>query len=254
MEELRRAGHRAAVPVSPWRFAPWAPFAILAIMLASGLATLFGGGPDEPKGLVVQEVRASALPKPIPATQDDPRSRFFDPNASADELQKLLPTSSDSRVPDAYFKARLLEAQSAIPKLVHRGDDLQAVRDGLAALGREPKIAGVLKNRSVQFCYDQVNLALNEATKYYHGGAPVEAIERTVGESVQVTGYIGLHAIAAEMRGHAERANALGEHFDARAESLRQIKLELQLRKAVVDTTTKAIGGCLYYVTIASER
>lgn len=254
MEELRRAGHRAAsVPASPWRFAAWAPFVVLAIVLAGGFTAAFRGNPDGPGQPVVQAVRASAVPKPIPANQPDPRPRAIDPAASGDELQPLLATSPDPGLARAYFRTRLIEARSSIPLRVERGEDLLAVRNSIAALASEPGVAALLESPSLKNSYDKLNVALNEATTYYRGGAPVEAIQRTAGESVQVTGYIGLHAIDAELRGQAERAKALGDAFDPRAESLRQMQLELLMRQVIIATTTQAIDECLIYLTVAPE-
>lgn len=120
-----------------------------------------------------------------------------------------------------------------------------AVDASIRALNQQPTVASLLSHDPMRTAYDRLTAAMNDSTRYYHGGAPVESIERTLGESLNTTAIIEFAAIESELRGHTERADALGSAVDRRLDSADDMKLQLLIRRAVLETTSRAIGGCL---------
>jgi hypothetical protein len=243
LDDLRRAGHRGTPQkASPWRFAPFVPPIVLAIALgALGLRALTGGDVEP---ATVAAVRRPALAKTVPAPQ--PRAaKGWNPNASADELEKDLASDSSPGLARAYFQARLREAKAQIPLLVRRGDNLWSLETSIAALDKHPALTQLLARPAVRTAYESLKDALRQSNRYYHGGAPVEAIQRTAGETLDVTVGIALDAIEADSRGHTERSDALADDAARHAQAVDEMKQDLRIRGAVITQTTKAIDACL---------
>lgn len=247
LHELTRGGHRTAVPGSPWRFAPFGSVVVFGLVLGLlGLKLLTGHAAGTAS---VAPVQAASLVSPArvpksPATEPS-RSRTWNPRASADEIEKLLTSDSSAALAGAYFKARLSEAKSEIPARVKRGEDLLSVDASIRALGNQPAMAQLLAYPTVRNAYDNLIGVMSESTRYYRPGASVELIERTAGESLNVTVTMALDAIDSDMRGHTDHADAVASEVDRRAQSLAEMKRDLRIRGAVIALTAKAIDDCL---------
>lgn len=238
MEELRRTGHRGVVSNSPWRFAAWAPI-VIAVVLAGTVAVSTFRGEDEPAESAPFK-RAAFVPQQSSVVKEP-----VDVSGTADEIGKRLASNPDPDLARAYYRARLNEAKNEITPRVRRGDDLLSIRASILELGTRPAVADYLKKNGQNGYYDVLCAALSDATVYYRGGAPVEAIQRTAGESLNTTTVLALHEIVAELRGHEERRDALATEVDARAQSLQQMQLDLRIRGAVIALTDKALDDCL---------
>lgn len=248
MDELRRGGHRATASESPWRYAPWAPVVVIALLL-SGVVVKTAMGLASREDVEVAAQASAVLPKPKakpPIAQMARDNEVVDLSGSADVLEKRLASKPSPQLAQAYFNARMVEAKSQIAPRVKRGDDLVQIRMSILDLGRQPQVAQLLKEKSgLKGAYDELCLLMNDVTLYYRGGAPVEAIERTAGESMNTTVYIALHALVADMRGQQQRRDALASQVDIRAQSIDEMRMELRLRGAVISLTTAAIEKCL---------
>lgn len=242
IDELSRRGHRNALPDSMWRFAPFAPVVVFAITLSVlGLRVIKGSGTADAPEVAAPVQRASVVPTPAPS----PRHAREDLSGTADDLEQRLTPDSSEALAYAYFRARLTEARSQIAPRVRHGDDLMAIETAIRGFGEKPAMATLLAKPGVRSTYDQLTATMSEATRYYHGGAPVEAIERTAGESLDVTVNMTMQAVEDDMRGHSQRAEALATDADKRLASLEEMRNELRLRAVVIATTTSAIDACL---------
>jgi hypothetical protein len=242
LHELTKGGYRSAIPRSPWRFAPFGPIVVLALILGGfGLRAMTGGAIETAS---VAPVRRAALVSSAPVSKSR-TAQWYSPNASADELEKQLTPGSDRRLASAYFVKRLSEIKSDIPSRVRRGDDLWSVETSIRAIENQPAMAQLLTNPVLRNAYDNLNAVMSESVRYYRGGASVEAIERTGGESLNVTVDMALASIDADMRGHTDRGDALASEVDRRAQSLAEMKHDLRIRGAVIALTTRAIDTCL---------
>jgi hypothetical protein len=244
LDDLRRAGHRAIASNSPWRFAAWVPVAIVSVLLATVLLSAIGGGKEKKNDDKPTAIQRAAV---LPETSRDRGVITYssDSDASAAELEKQLTPTSEQNLARAYYNAVLREAKGEILPRVRRGEGLLDLRAKILDLNNKPAVAKLLQSSSMRGRYTTLCDAMTEATTYYHGGAPVEAIERTAGESLDTTLNIALHAIVADLRGHEERRDQLANQFDARAQSLEQMRVDLRIRGAVVAVTTKAIDACI---------
>lgn len=246
MDDLRRAGHRASVSNSPWRFAAWAPIVLAAVLVSVVLIKIAPGGDDDDKPEPKVQRAALTDPAAAPASPRVPTFRKpIDFSASPEQMEKELASNPDPMLAEAYFNARLRAARSEILPRIRRGDDLQAMRASIQGMRSQPAVMKYLTSRNLAGPYESLCATFDDATQYYHGGAPVEAIERTAGESLDTTLNIALHAIVADMRGHDERRDALVSQVDARAQSLELMRQDLRIRGAVVALTTRAIDACL---------
>jgi len=243
IDELGRRGHRNALPDSMWRFAPFAPLVVFALVLGVvGLRVIKGSGTAAPD--VAEPVqRASLASKPLPVQRQFRNNE--DLSGTADELEQRLTPDSSEALARAYFRARLSEARSQIPSRVRHGDDLMAIEGSIMGFGQQPALATLLAKPAIRAAYDQLTTTINEATRYYHGGAPVDAIERTAGESLDVTLNMTIEAVDSDMRGHSQRAEALVTDADKRLASIEEMRNDLHLRAVVISTTTRAIDTCL---------
>ena len=248
IDELSRKGHRNALPDSMWRYVPFAPVAIFAVAVCLfGLRIIKNNGVASAADIPAPtHTEASAVVRRTPLPVINHAFENEDLTGSADELEKRLTVGSSRSLVRAYVRARLSEARAVIPTRVRNGEDLMAVEGSLTGLGQNPALASYLSEVPVRGTYDQVVAAMGEATRYYHGGAPVDAIERTAGESLDVSVDMTLEALDNEMRGHGERADSLASDADKRLEAVAQMKSELRLRSAIISTTMKAIDACLY--------
>jgi len=248
IDELGRKGHRNASPDSLWRYAPFAPLVIFIIAIGTmGLRIIKGGNEAPATNLPTTKVERLAMT----GTQPPVINRAFqneDLSGSADELEKRLTDKPTLMLGRAYIRARLNEARAAIPTRVRNGEDLLAIQSSITAMRDNRALDKVFADQPSRDAYDRLANVMMEATRYYHGGAPVEAIERTAGESMDVSVDMTIEAIDNEMRGHSERADALASDADRRLESIVEMKTELRLRAAVISTTTKAIDACLYTI------
>jgi len=249
IDELSRKGHRNALSDSMWRYAPLAPLIIFIIAVGTMGLRAIKGGADEAPASNLPTTRAERMA--MTGTQPPVINRSFrneDLSGSADELEKRL--TDDARLPlgRAYIRARLNEVRAAIPTRVRNGEDLMAIESAIGAIGRNRALDKVFADQPSRNAYDHLVNVMMEATRYYHGGAPVEAIERTAGESMDVSVDMTIEAIDNEMRGHSDKADQLASDADRRLESIAQMKGELRMRAAVISTTTKAIDACLYTI------
>ena len=240
IDELNRGGYRAAVTKSPWRFAPYVPVvAFAAILGVFGLSALTG---DDAESVAPVQLAASMV---RPSDAAKPKKAQLDPNASAAELQKLLTSEYDRELALAYFTARLREARADIPLRVRQGDILAPIELSITELGIHPGVAPLLDQPGRRGAYENLTSVMRESTRYYNGGGSVEMLERTAGESLNVTADIAFAAIMSDMQGNNERTDALASEVDARAQSLLEMKRDLRIRAAVIGLTTKAIDGCI---------
>jgi len=248
IDELSRKGHRNALPESMWRHAPFAPIVIFIIAVgAIGLRVINREDAAPAANLPTTRVERMAMTSTqLPVI--DRRFQQENLNGSADELETRLTDDASLQLGRAYIRARLNEARAAIPTRVRNGEDLMAIESSISAMGRNRALDKVFADQPSRNAYDRLVNVMMEATRYYHGGAPVEAIERTAGESMDVTLDMTFDAIDNEMRGHSDKADALASDADRRLESIVQMKSELRMRGAVISATTKAIDACLYSI------
>ncbi|HEV7237602.1 MAG TPA: hypothetical protein VGQ36_00045 [Thermoanaerobaculia bacterium] len=227
LDELRRAGHRPpTLPLSPWRFAPWAPVVILVLLLGGiAVGALIR---DEPEAVAVK--RASLVPQRPAAPAAEPQKTF-----SFDGRHKAV----------THYRTSLTDAKNEIPVRVRRGEDLLSVRKSIIDLATHPGVAELLKNPRTKKTYDELCELMNDVTANYRGGAPVEAIQRTTGESFDATVHLAVNAIVADLRGHEERSDALATQVDARVQGIDEMREDLRIRAVVISLTQQAIDRCL---------
>jgi hypothetical protein len=248
LDELRKSGHQGIVPASPWRFAPYAPIIVLIIVIAGLGVRLTTRHPDE-TALATPVQQASALKIEPSAATAPPKilrtDRSWLAHATADEMEKQLTPESDITIARAYFIARLREAKEEIPARVRRGDDLTSIQLSIRALGDVPAVVPLFKDLRLRDTYENLTAVLGDATRDYHGGGSLDAIQRTAGEELRVTQNVANAAVKADMIGHTERADALADDVEKRAQSLVEMKRDLNVRNAVMASTANAIDKCL---------
>jgi hypothetical protein len=241
LDELRRGGYRATAATSPWKFAPHAAVAVFAMCIATvGWQALPDGGEPE----VVAEVpvtRAAVTPRPTIAV----RKTEINPNASVDELKRQLTSKYDRDLALAYYQALLRQAKTDIPMRVRRGEPLMSIEFAIADVAIHPGLAPLLNEPGRRGSYETLTSVMRESTRYYNGGGTVEMLERTAGESIDVTRNIAFAAIVSDIQGNTERAQALSNAVDARAQSLMEMRRDLQIRGVVIAATAQAIDSCL---------
>lgn len=246
IDELSRKGHRNALPDSMWRYTPLAPLILFIIVIgAIGLRAI--NGDDEAPSSSQLTTKADRLA--MTGAQAPVIHRSFqneDLGGSADELEKRLTDNASPTLCRAYIRARLNEARAAIPARVRNGDDLLAIESSITAVRNNRALDKVFADQPSRDAFDRLTSVMMDATRYYHGGAPVEAIERTAGESMDATLDMTFEAIDNETRGHSEKADQLASEADKRIESIAEMRSELRMRGAIIAATTKAIDGCLY--------
>jgi hypothetical protein len=245
IHELNRVGQRTFHPSSPWRFAPVVPVVAVAVVVGA-LALTAIVKDDEIASTPLQPAATST----VQASTASPSTRTLQPRqataaVSADDLEKQLTPDSDAWLARQYFDARLREARAEIPLRVRRGDEIGSIETSIAALGSQPAVARLLERPSLKVPYANLLGVLSTATRYYRVGAPVETIERTANESLDVTLNIAIDAIGAEVRGHSERSDALGSEVQQRAAAIDEMRRELRIRGAVISQATRAIDECL---------
>jgi hypothetical protein len=241
LHELNRAGYKGRGTDSPWRFAAWVPAALFAIVVlffgTKGYKALTAPGTDPSLVTPVQRaaIAGSAPKKPQPAK--------WTAYTSADDLRQMLNPDSDEHLAAAYVHARLREVRSEIPARIRRGETIGLIEQPILDFRTLPAVAAYIAKPDVSVRYARLTAAFDEASRYYHGGADMESIERTTGESLKVTEEIALSALDAGDRGQNERAGSLANQVDQRLASVEQMRQELRVRGAVIPFLTKAIDG-----------
>ena len=239
LHELNRAGYKSHATASPWRFAAWVPVAVFAIVVlffgAKGYKALTAPGTDPSLMAPVQRasIASNAPKKPQPVK--------WTTSTSADELQQMLTPDSEERLAAAYVHARLREVRSGITARIRRGETIGVIEQPILDFRTLPAVAAYIAKPDVSVRYARLTAAFDDASRYYHGGADVESIERTTGESLKVTEEIALSALDAGDRGQNERAGSLANQVDQRLASVEQMRQELRVRGAVIPVLTKAI-------------
>jgi hypothetical protein len=248
IEELNKGGYRSALPDSPWRFAPFVPVAIVAIVLVSVALNAVTGGEDEPAPTPMVQRASIIAPRPtssIETFQRNDQRRETLRKMSADELQKQLTSTYDRDLAAAYSRARLNEALGTIRSRVERGEELRTMEMSFAALGTNPAVAPLFNEYpAMRSAYANLTSVMSEATRYYRGGPSIDAMQRTAGESFNVTVDIAFDAIVSDMRGHDERSGALATEVVMRAASIEEMRRDVRIRAAVISETAKAIERC----------
>jgi hypothetical protein len=244
VDELNRGGYRNELPRSPWRFAPFVPVVVAAILLGTFVINIASSDEIEapPATAVHQVAVAASAAKPTERPYERKQAWL---TLSADELEKQLTSEYDRDLARAYFNARLQESRSQIPIRVRNGDDLRAMHNSMANLSTHPGVAPLLKQYGLRSKYDKLMTVMNDSTRYYRGGPSIDAMQRTAGESINVTLDMTFETIVSDMRGYDERTNALASEVQRRAASLEEMRTDMRIRKAVMAFTDKAISDCL---------
>jgi hypothetical protein len=242
LSALAKAGYATSVAPSPWRFAAWAPVVVFIFVVALVGMKMFRkpAGVDAAVAAPATAQQASVLAQPLgrASKADDVQWKW---NASADELEKMLTPDSPEKLARAYVRTRMRELRSSIPQTVRHGDSLSAAEQTILGFQQYPALAALISTPLVNDAYSRLRATFSDAARYYHGGAPADAIERVAGESLNVTAKIEIAAFDAEMRGFNERSDALNTQVDARIDSLMEMKRELRVRSAVIGVVSKAI-------------
>ena len=247
IDELNRSGYRSVLPASPWRFAAFVPVAIVAIVLATVALNLVTGGEDEPASDFTV-AHAARIPQQRKNSVFDERQREEERRVelsrkNADELEKLLTSTYDRVLAEAYYGARVSEAGASIEPRVKRGEEIRSVEMSLIALRNNPAIAPLFKeNAALQRSHDSILSVMSEATRYYRGGPSIEAMQRTAGESFNVTVDIAFAAIVSDVRGHTELADAFATEVAMRAQSIEEMRRDVRIRAAVISETKRVFG------------
>ncbi|GEM_PF-2171210 len=250
LEDLRRSGHRAAVPPSPWRYAAIVPVVLAALLALFGASRLLSRKGAE---------TAVAASQPPASTTSTSGSNFaalaaarsqghpkLNPNATADELEKLLTPDSDEATVKTYIRTRLMEMKSELRPAIERGDSLIMFQSKIDALAQQPAVTKYMSTRpALRSAFDSLSSAIGDAMRYYHGGAPVDAIQRTAGESLNVTSNMAYDAIQAQSKGHSGESSILVTDIQNRSDSMEMMRLDLRVRGAVIGNVGEAINNCL---------
>jgi hypothetical protein len=241
LEELHHIGHHGfKVPPSRWRFAPAATLAMLPLVI---LAIVIAFIPGERREVRATNVSVTVRPI-VPAAAVT--ASVAQTGTSADDLEKSLKPDSDDGPTGQYLRARLTELRQKIPAAVRNGETITFADNAVRALRDKPAVARFIDNRpQLKTAYDALVNAIWQSTRYYHGGAPVEAVQRTAGNSLVVTTDVALEAIDAEAQGHIAQKNALNEQVQQGQTSLALMQRDLKVRGAVIGLTARAIDACL---------
>ncbi len=243
IDELNRSGYRSALPDSPWRFAAFMPVIAVSIVLVSTMWNLAPSGEDEPPPALTAR-RAAPVPLSKASIFVENEKRRVDLSTkSADELEKLLTPTYERVLAEAYYYARLREAGASIEPRVRRGEEIRSVEMAIVALGTHPSIAPVFtQNIELKRRHDQILAVMSEATRYYRGGPSLEAMQRTAGESFNVTVDIAYDAIVSDVRGHTEKAETLVTEVALRAQSIEEMRRDVRIRATVIARTNAVFG------------
>lgn len=242
LESLERAGHRIPFRESPWRFAPFLPVVVFAIaIIAFGTRIMTGDDAETAVAAIPIQHAALVPPKRSPAAP----VRTWTSRQSADELEKELKSNSDRALASAYLRARLREVKDEIPLRVRRGDSIWPLETSVISLGSNSSLAPVFANSRVTAAYETLVATMREATRYYHGGATVEVMERHAGETMNVTVAAAFTAIDADLRGQEGERDAAASQANSGAFAIAEMRRDLRIRGAVISTTTRAIDDCL---------
>jgi hypothetical protein len=243
LDELARAGHAGEVPASPWRFAPYAPLAALALALTAFFAVkaLHRGTTEsaEPVAVATSTARptTTAPAKRVAAIEDVHAYA----NLSAEELEQRLQPDSSEAFAKRFVAARLRRLQADLEPMIRRGESLASLELTVKGMQQFPAVARVLEKDALRGPYESLVAAINLSTRYYHGGAPVEAVERTAGELLPAAQNMELASLDAEERGMTQRSDALSNEADMRAASILLMKHDLRVRAAVITLLTKEL-------------
>lgn len=248
IDELNRGGFRQELAKSPWRFAPAASVAMIAVVILTIGWKALPDGEDAPAS-VAPMVQASVVTPPAPTAAEDRRMVFAKEQAyrgqSAEELQRQLKQTYERALAHAYVQARLRQVKGEIPTRVRRGEDLRAIFYSISEFRTHPGISPLIHEPGQKARFDYLFDSINDATRYYRGGPSIEAMERTAGESFNVTVDVAVDAIIADMQGNTERTDRLATEVVARAESIEAMRQDVRVRAAVIALTQKAIDRCL---------
>lgn len=242
LDELTKAGHAGVVPSSPWRFAPYAPLVVLAVALATLIAVkrLHRNEPA-PEPVAATPTRpALTAPAKRPVPIEDVSAYA---NLSADELEQRLQPDSSEALAKRFIAARLRKLQADLEPTVRRGESLASLELTVKGMQQLPAVARVLETDALRRPYESLVNAINLSARYYHGGAPVEAVERTAGELLPVAQNVELASLEAEERGMTQRSDALSNEADMRAASLLLMKHDLRVRAAVITLLTRELNN-----------
>ncbi len=251
MDDLRRAGHRPVIPPSPWRYAPIVPVILVGVFALFGASRLISR--REPEAAVATARSSTSASSgssgsnfaALTAAKQQSHPKL-NPNATADELEKLLTPDSDDNTVRSYIRARLMELKSELRPAIERGESLIIFQTKIDALGQQPAVTKYMSTRpAVRAAYDSLSSSINDAMRYYHGGAPVDAISRTAGESLNVTYNLAYDAIQAESRGHTGESGMLVTEVQNRTDSLDLMRADLRVRGAVIGNVGKALDTFL---------
>jgi hypothetical protein len=136
--------------------------------------------------------------------------------------------------------ARVREIRADLPGRIRGGNEINSSERAILDFRAYPAVAAYLDKPAPREAYSQLTAAFATATRYYHGGADVESIERTAGESMKVTEELVAGAVDADNRGYGQRAENLGNQADQRMIQVEEMKYELRVRGAVIGSLTKA--------------
>jgi len=252
MDDLRRAGHRAIIPPSPWRYAAMVPVVLTGLLALYGASRLVSRKPAEPA--VAENQTSTAAPSTsssnsnfaaLAASKSQAHPRL-NPNATADELEKLLTPDSDENTVKAYMRKRLADMKAELRPAIERGDSLIMFQGRIDAMGQQPAVAKYMSMRpALNAAYGTLSSSISDAMRYYHGGAPLDAIQRTAGESINVTYNLAYDAIAADAKGHSGESNILATEVQNRADSMEMMRIELRIRGAILGNIGSALDACL---------
>ena len=232
LTDLNRAGYKSYESPSPWRFAAWGPVVAFAVIV------LFLG---------VEGFKVMTAPKAEPAPTPFRRATFataeaaqpaktkWNPSASADELMKLLGPDSDEKLARAYVNARVREIRADLPGRIRGGNEIYSLERAILDFRAYPAVAAYLDKPAQREAYGKLTADFATATRYYKGGADVDSIERTAGESMRVT---------EELVADSQRPGNL-ENADQRMVQVEEMRYELRVRGAVIGMLTKSCDAFL---------
>lgn len=256
IEELKRAGHVAPFKPSPWRFAALVPIVVLALVVVkvawSGVAMLTAAKPETTEAaaahrpLAVPARVAAATPSPAQLTDDE---KAVLSRANADEVEKHLTASSTPAFARAYIRMRLQQWKGDVNGVLRRGESLMPMQVGVETIKNNAATATIANQQPLKGSLDNLTNVLNDAGRYYHGGAPAETLERAAGETLQVSANIELQALTADVHGNTERGDQLHDQVDQRLDSIDRMREDLRLRGALIGILTTALDRCLSSMT-----
>ena len=238
LNDLNRAGYKSFESHSPWHFAAWGPVVVFAVVV------LFLGVKGF-KMMTAPKAQPAATPfrrAPFASASEpgQPAKAIWNPSASADELMKQLKPDSDEKLARAYVNARVREIRADLPGRIRGGNEINSLERAILDFRAYPAVAAYLDKPAPREAYAQLTADFATATRYYHGGADVESIERTSGETMKVTEELVAGAVDADDRGLSQRADNLGSQADQRMIQIEEMRRELRIRGAVIGMLTKS--------------